>query len=298
MNYATFKSQMLRMLKDYFGENADISITPLTKNNDIRLDGLIIQENSVNITPALYLNYYYEDYRNGDSMEQILSHILSDYGKHKSRQNPDLSFFTRYDQIKYHIVLKLIHYQSNRELLKQAPHFRFLDLAIVFSCLLLDTPNGNATILILNHHMEYWKVKKEQLLDAAKINTPALLPFKIHPLEKLLNSVMQETQEIPPGEWKELPALYVLSNCSNLFGATGMLFPEYIKDFAKEMDCDFYILPSSIHEVLLLPAEKRIEPDDLRHIICQVNKNHLRKEEILSDHPYYFSKNTGEISIL
>ncbi|MCM1256675.1 MAG: DUF5688 family protein [Butyrivibrio sp.] len=295
MNYTNFKLQITRMLQNYFKSDAVIAIHPIIKNNNIKLDGLVIQEKSVNISPTLYLNSYYEDYQKGNSIEQIFKSILADYKKHRSSKNLELSFFTQYDLVKYHIIFKIIHYESNRELLKQAPHFKFLDLAVVFSCLLLDTPNGNATILILNSHMEYWNVTREQLFAAARANTPALLPFQINPLEKLLEEMMPGTI---PAEYKDTIPLYVVSNDSNLHGATALLYPEYIQDFAREKDCDFYILPSSIHEILLMPASDDIDPRSLSLMICQVNENHVQKDEILSCHPYYYSRGKQEITIL
>lgn len=295
MNYADFKSQIIRMLKDYFKSDAKITVHPITKNNNIKLDGLVIQEKSVNISPTLYLNSYYKDYQNGISMEKIFENILKDYRKHRSSQNLELSFFTQYDLVKYHIIFKVIHYESNRELLRQAPHFRFLDLAVVFSCLLLDTPNGNATILILNSHMEYWNVTKEQLFAAATANTPALLPFQICPIDELLEEIMPGAV---PAELKDAVPLYVMSNPSNLNGAAALLYPEYIQDFAREKGCDFYILPSSVHEILLMPAEPDIDPDALTMMIRQVNENHVQKDEILSCHPYYYSREKQEITML
>ncbi|MCX4318385.1 MAG: DUF5688 family protein [Lachnospiraceae bacterium] len=295
MDYTTFKLQVTRMLQEHFKSHAKIFIQPLTKNNNVLIDGLIIQENSVNISPTLHLPSYYEDYEKGDSMEKIVKHILEDYEKRKPRQNLELSFFTQYDLAKYHIIFKVIHYESNRELLKKAPHFRFLDLAVVFSCLLSNTSAGNATILILNNHMEYWKVTKEQLFASAKTNTPALLPFQIHPVEEILNKMMPGM--VPP-ELKDTVPLYAMSNSSNLHGASAMLYPEYIQEFAVEKECDFYILPSSIHEILLMPAEEGINPQDLTLMICDVNRKHVQKDEILSYHPYYYSREKQEITML
>lgn len=295
MNYTTFKLEITRMLQEHFKSDAKIFIKPIVKNNNIAIDGLIIQENSVNISPTLHLLSYYKDYQKGESIEHVLKHILKDYKRHQPGHNLELSFFTQYDMAKYHIIFKIIHYESNLELLKNAPHFRFLDLAVVFSFLLSDTPAGNATILILNSHMEYWNVTKEQLFAAAKTNTPALLPFRIEPIEKLLEKMLPGAV---PREFKDAIPLYVMSNTSNLHGAAAFLYPEHLLDFAREKDCDIYIIPSSIHEILLMPATEDINPRDLTVMIKQVNKNHVRKDEILSSHPYYFSRETQEITML
>ena len=186
MNYETFKSSAVTSIQNYFGDNASVSLHPIIKNNNIRLDGLLIQDQSFNVTPTLYLNHYYEDYLSGKPFSSVLDDIVTAYQTHLPKENIDFSFFKDYEKIKYQIIYKLINYQQNQNLLKDVPYFRFLDLAVVFCCYLPDMPGGNATILIHNHHLELWHITADLLHDLAVKNTPILLPYEIAGMEDIL----------------------------------------------------------------------------------------------------------------
>jgi len=97
-------------------------------------------------------------------------------------------------------------------------------------------------------------------------------------------------------EYPDIPMLYVLSNTEKYYGASAILYPEVLSFFADLRESDLYILPSSIHEVLLLPKDSRTHAEDLNCIIQEVNASQVLKEEVLSDHFYYFDRSLGIIT--
>ncbi len=299
MNYETFKTSTVTSLQKYFGDHVTVSLHSVTKNNNIQLDGLTIQQPSVNIAPTVYLNYYYEDYLSGKTLSSILDDIIASYQDNLPKVNMDLSFFTDYSKVKYHIIYKLIHYEQNLELLEDVPHFRFLDLAVVFCCFLPNTPNGNATILIHNHHLDFWGVTADLLYELAIKNTPILLPYELKSMGEVLKSMCQEFPAVScdPDVLSDLPMMYVLSNKIKLYGASAILYPDVLSDFAKSQNSDLYILPSSIHEVLLIPKDEHTNVSDLNQIIQEVNASQVLEEEILSNHVYFFERASGFITL-
>lgn len=299
MNYETFKSSAVTSIQNYFGEKTSVSLHPVMKNNNILLDGLFIQDQSLNITPAIYLNHYYEDYLSGKPFSSVLDDIVIAYQNNLPVENMDFSFFTDYDKIKYQIIYKLINYNQNQKILEDVPHYRFLDLAIVFCCYLPDMPDGNATILIHNHHLGIWKISADLLYELAIKNTPILLPYEITGMEDALKKICPEFC-LPDSEsdgLTETPSMYVLTNTEKLYGASAMLYPDVISYFADSVNCDLYILPSSIHEVLLLPKKSDSDIIALNLIIQDVNASQVPKEEILSDHAYIFERAAGFIAL-
>lgn len=299
MNYETFKSSAVTSIQNYFGDNASVSLHPIMKNNNIRLDGLLIQDQSSNVTPTLYLNHYYDDYLCGKSFSSVLNDIVTAYRNNLPKENIDFSFFKDYDQIKDQIIYKLINYNQNQNLLKEVPYFRFLDLAIVFCCYLPDMPGGNATILIYNHHLNLWNITADLLYDQAVKNTPLLLPYEIAGMEDTLKKLCPAfcLQPSDSDSFTKLPSMYVLTNTEKLYGASALLYPDAVSRFAETIHCDLYILPSSIHEVLLLPRERDSDSRALNLIIQEVNASHVPKEEILSDHVYIFERACGFITL-
>ena len=299
MTYDTFKEQILAGMKARI-PLASLSIQSVVKNNNVQLDGLTIMEGGTNLSPTIYLNYFYETYQNGVEFSSILNTILHTYQSNKPRGKIDTSFFTVYANVRSHIAYKLLHYERNRHLLADLPHFRYLDLAIVFYCLVSSSPSGNATILIRKDHLRFWNISPTQLFDAAKENTPRLLSYDLRNMNDLMEELLAPAHSTlsDPDIKKEDAAIcpmYVLTNQNNLNGASCILYEHLLEHFADRLCCDLYILPSSIHEVILIPATSDTSYQELSQMVQEVNDTQVSPEEILSDHVYYFSRSSGSI---
>ena len=114
MQYNTFQTVIMERLEHDIPDPKRISIQQVSKNNGIVLDGLTIMENDCNISPTLYLNYYYDSYNHGISFNDVYQSLLSDYHRHKPSQKIYPSFFTDFDNIRDKIAMKLIHYERNK----------------------------------------------------------------------------------------------------------------------------------------------------------------------------------------
>ena len=276
-----------------------ISIQQVSKNNGIVLDGLTIMENDCNISPTLYLNYYYDSYSHGISFNDVYQSLLSDYHRHKPSQKIDPSFFTEFDNIRDKIAMKLIHYERNKELLEKVPHIRFLDLAIVFYCLIsMDFTTGNATILIHHSHLKNWNITTTELFQIAKDNTQKILPEKLYDMNDVIYELSGRLTHPDPTVSRPSPyPMFVLTNETNLFGAACLLYKDLLKHFSEESQTDFYILPSSIHEVILVPTLGNDCYGELSDMVREVNDSQLMDDEILSTHAYYYSRRKNEITM-
>lgn len=293
MTYQLFKSYIHEHICNAFPEGTTVNIQSVQKNNQVLLDGLTIMESDCNVAPTIYLNDYYEDYCNGTSLDEIINRIMTLYQSAKPDAPIDISFFTDFEQAKNHIMFKLIHYKKNESLLQDIPYFPYMDLAIVFYCMVESCVSSNATILIRNSHLSLWNISAEELYQYARRNTPKALPPLCQPLTIMLLEMLGEDAlcadlcELQNSE--HIPPLFVLTNEKKYFGACALLYPDSLKQVASRFQQDLYILPSSIHEVLLLPVETQMSPDELCDMVREVNQTQLGQEEILSDHIYYYS---------
>lgn len=292
MTYFEFQQELLTLLQKEFGEDYTLTITPVQKNNQVVLRGLTIHRKGLNISPAIYLESFYDAYQSGSDFSQITAQIKAAYISAQPQENIDTGFFTDFSAVRPHICMKLIHYEKNEEFLKEIPHIRFLDLAVVFYYLFPITVGENATILIHQNHLSYWNTDVQTLYDLAKENSPKLLPYYLDDILSLLDPA--SLFAIPDSETP--PSLYVLTNSDKLFGASVILYPHLLESIAKRMDCDFIILPSSIHEVLLIPDSLENKSLHYDAIIQEVNLTQLSQEEILSDHAYYYQRNSNSIT--
>jgi hypothetical protein len=279
------------------GANATVSLKTITKNNNIKLDGLTIRMGEEKISPTIYLNDYYKQYKVEKCMEKVVESVISIYKDNRLNNVVDVDFFTDYSNIEERIVMKLIHYKENEEFLETLPHIRYLDLAIVFYCLLKSEILGNATILIHQSHMNMWEKTKEDLYQMALRNTPKLLSVQIDNIETILQKELGEELE-DMMEWDvQEPSLpmYVISNQEKINGAACILYQDVLKDFASVLKSDLYILPSSIHEVIVIPKKNDTDPYDLKQIVKETNDNHVEREDILSYSVYEYSRKGGEV---
>lgn len=299
MNYQSFKTAVVEYIRSKLDTPHHIFIQSITKNNGIQLDGLIIMPEQTNIAPTIYLNYYFQKMEQGTSFENICIEILNYYQKHHPESSIDIQFFTDLEQIRNHIAYKLINFEKNLKLLDDIPYIRFLDLAIVFYCLLPSVSEQNASILIHNQHLSLWKLSLTDLYSIAKTNTPDLLGYELLDLHSILQDSEVSDQEFCPEsdsyDSAERYPMYVLSSQNRQYGAVCILYHNLLKHFSQKTDMDFYILPSSIHEVILVPTANRYSLFELSEMVSSINQSEVNPEDILSDHAYYYSREEDRI---
>lgn len=297
MTYQEFKSNIIQTISAKLGSAYRVTLQDIIKNNDTHLDGLTILSENSNISPTIYLNYYYEQYTSGKSLPSICEEILHSYYQNAPGTNIDISFFTDFEKVKSRVIFKLVNYERNKELLKKVPHVRYLDLALIFNCFLDASEGGCATILIYHHHLSFWNISAEELYSLAKKNTPKLLRYQVQNIaEVIMNLFSEECNGMLHDTLEPIP-MYVLSNHIKLHGSGCMLYEDLLSDISAKMDSDFYILPSSIHEVLLIPVKNAASYTELVTMVKEINSTQLTREEILSDCVYLYSRHTGKITM-
>lgn len=294
MNYQEFVGSVTGFLRDVLPCGTELNLIPLEKNNGVILDGLSIRREGERAAPAIYLDSYYQDYLAGSSLGQIQDTILECCEDLDLSGQFDADFFADYRKVRPTVVYKLIHYEKNRELLKRIPHVPFLDLAVVFYCLLPDTPVGNATVLIYNSHMEYWNISCGELYRDAKHNTPRLLPAEIKTMSQVLFE-LSDGLDCP--EEDQIP-MYVLTNSRRALGAACILYDKILMYCAQWLGCGYYLLPSSVHEMILIPKEAVTNERELTAMVRDINQTQVRRTEVLSDQIYFYSPESGQLSMV
>lgn len=327
MKFEEFREQVKKEVERMLTEEVTVTANQVTKNNGVVLHGITIAEKGSNIYPNIYLNNLYEEFVKGRPLSTIVYEIVVTYKKTKAGKKINMDFFKNYEIVREKVVFKLINYEKNEELLKKIPHIPFLDLAIVFYCVLQTEQFKNASILIQKEHCNTWKVDEKTLYEDAKKNVRRLLPEEIKSMEEILREMFCENMkseiqesikrnlesdseislsdktieeivdqmmlEVKAGR-EEIP-MYVLSNRSRSHGAACILYQNLIKNFADFLHKDVYILPSSVHEVILIPAEETDCQEKLSEMVREVNRTELDEEEILSDHVYLYSREKQDI---
>lgn len=318
MDFLKYVDTVKRELMRYLEEGAEINVNSVRKNNGVMLTGIVIMEKGSHIAPTIYLESFYEEYKRGKRVEDTVFELLKIYEKNRITHGGDFQFFQDYKQVQKRIFYKLIHAEKNRELLQEIPHVPYLDLAIVFGCDCSNEMFGNATILIKNSHLKMWGVDVETIYQAAVVNTPKNFPYEI----KTMNAVMKEmfaadirssmeknkvsfseqwieqmAEQMVGEETEENTPMYVLTNTDRTHGAACILYKQLLEGFAQEIHDNLYILPSSVHEIIMIPAAFAGKVVDLKEMVVEINATQVEAEEVLSDSVYFFNRLTGKLEL-
>ncbi|WP_455717791.1 DUF5688 family protein [Anaerosporobacter sp.] len=296
MDYELFKNCIVQSLKQQF-LNAEIRSNKVRKNNGMELDSLVIHETDNIVVPSIYLNYYYSKYQHGLSVENIIMEICSKYKEFKEnskymKNENYINHFKDFTTASEHIVFKLVNFEKNKRLLEDVPFTRFLDLAIVYAFLVKEEDNSVATILIRNEHLQMWNITANELHEYAMLKTPKLMPVRLKSMEEVLRELFGQSNENMEGERNSDSNMYILSNGKGIHGASTILYPGVLGNFAHRNNDDIeqlYILPSSIHEVILLPCNQMLNITQLQQMVEEINKTQVPQDEILSDSIYVYS---------
>ena len=179
-------------------------------------------------------------------------------------------------------------YQKGKEYLEYSS---FLDL-LVFYCVRMEHPAAGVSrmVTVESRALDEWGISRQEMEDAAMANLEKD-GYWISSVQSLLQSFMGEDS------FPEPLSLYVLTNHTQVYGAAGFLMKEMISGFAEERGKDLYIIPSSIHELLLYPDFGDVSPAELSGYVKEVNRTQVQPQDRLSDHIYYYDRQTDEIRI-
>lgn len=300
MEYREFLENVRKEVESRYDSNVSVTLNHVMKNNGTELDGITIMEKDKNIAPTIYINSFYDRYREGVSLKAVVSEIIRIYNQNKNSININTDYFENYENVRKTIVYKLVNYQKNKKLLEDVPYKRVLDLAVVFYCLIEQRKGVSATALIHNEHLRIWNVTEDEIYNDALKNTPVLLAGSIVPMSKILSEIAGTApvdNDEKVCEYTGEDILYVLTNSSRVNGAACILYDNLLKKFANDVHSDLYILPSSVHEVIIVPKKNAFDKSELADMVREVNEQGVSQDEILSDNVYEYNRKNGLITM-
>lgn len=319
MELQKFTEKTVAALSQYYGEGIEIKTHKVYKNNGILLQGVCVMKPDKNIAPTIYLNGFMERYQKGETYGSLIKEMVYIIERNQPEHNFDVNFFMNYEEVKKKLVIRLVDAETNKELLNKVPYLEFQDLAIVCSCLVMTEDIGMGTILIYKEHLKHWNVDEKTLLQDAIENAARIEPYQILKMSELVKDIMweslQEQIEEICGEYvcdkealmkstlenmakeleeKQIP-MYVLTNQKRCYGASCLVYPGMLEILAEKIQDDFYIIPSSVHETIIIAQEGCMDSASLNEMIEEVNLTQVDKEERLSDHTYLYVRKSKKL---
>lgn len=298
VSYEKFIEMMQEKVQAFFGEDYTVSVKKFQKNNNVFLYGLTALKKDSIVSPTIYLEPYYQIYLKGATMQEIVLNIHEFYEKYKFTGQMDLEFLTDYKKVKTRLYNKIIHYENNKELLEDVPHKRFLDLAVVCYIHYMNDIMGEGSILVHNGQIEEWNISEETMFADAKSNTESKCNPEILSMQQILIEMankqrmnnghknVEEEEAFLHSEYAD--AMYVLTHRGGFYGAVSICNEKLLENFSKQCGGSFFILPSSIHELILIPDKGMHQKEYLKSMVEEVNAACVMDEEKLSDNVYYY----------
>ncbi|MBQ6995995.1 MAG: hypothetical protein IJN64_16165 [Lachnospiraceae bacterium] len=282
-----------------------LEIKCTVKNNGVVLTGIEFKENDINIAPIVYMEGYYKAFQNGSSMSELIHKLYEEYKNYRVIESINLHYLIDFENVKDRITYILVNHDMNKEMLDEYPHTDFLDLAKLYVINISDLKEGTATIKINHSLLCLWDKRIEEIDMIATENTERLFPVQADRLDMIVKAMMlqglgEDNISEDMQSWllsADDSMLYVVTNHLMVNGAGVMCYRNVIKNLADRLNSDLYILPSSLHEILVIATEGQSKYE-LQDMVFTVNRSKdMTKELILSDNVYLYSREKDCIEI-
>lgn len=308
MSFEEFKQAIVDGVKGFLPENFDlgeIKLSVVTKNNNMKLTGLTIMRRDSIIAPTIYLEAFYQKYYEHDAeLGEIMREIVKLRMENEGPADFDVEQIRNLESCKDKIFPRLIGTQWNEGLLNERPHMLIAgDLAVTFAIEIGECLDGSMSIPIHNRIAAEWNVTADELYDIALSNLENADCGVVVSMKELLRERAIAKLQMKFGDRKLAENyydnvmmldndMYIVTNKKKTNGACMVLDPRTIQRVIDMVGPDFYVLPSSIHECIVLAWDYG-SADELKEIVMQVNEEQVDVPERLSDSVYRYTPETG-----
>ena len=290
MDYNTFVERMREQVQEHLGKDYEVKITTNPKLNGTEKIGLSISrtQEPQQVVPVIYLEECYEQYLKNQKFMECVEKICMVYEKQKGNEETimtalkNMENVQNWEKIKDRIFPMLVSERKNENLKEQYVYKNYLDFLVLYTIRISEIEIGN--IKITNKMLEMWGISVEEL-DSQAMNNMKADGYQVKGMRRMLQESCPEMMNDIGEEEDEV--MYVLTNKEKYFGAAGILLcAELFQELIGKNN--FYILPSSVHELILVKDDEGCDMQGLSAMVRCVNEEQVDREERLSDHAYYY----------
>lgn len=297
MDYQNFKEQFVedveRTLYERGIENVNITVNHVDKMND-SYDAMTVSTEGSNIAVFLHVENYYDALNEGVDYQEIVDHATADINKRINEMpSLDLDKLMDYQQVKERLSLEVVSAERNASVLETVPHKLMEDMAIVYRINLDINNSESGTVLVNDSLMKMYGISGEQLHEDAVQNASIIKPFLIKGMSQVMMEMMspEEAELFGIGEASN-ELMYVATVPDKTKGAGVLAYDNFMEYAVEKLGGDFFVLPSSVHEILLVKDDGEAKYEDLKQMVEQVNETEVSPEDKLTDSVYHYdSKN-------
>ena len=310
MEYLEFAKHVQTELGTVMGADVRVEIHSVMKMNHDPDLGLCILPKGEEVAPIVYLQPHFMRYLSGRGMVDVLSDIVRQYHEAEPPRYP-LEALQDWHRMRGRICARLISAERNEDYLEGVPHRRFLDLALVYYILMEENDDRVSIANITRECLSQWGVTEKELYDMSLYNMPQLMPVSAVNLQDLLeqmllrgegNSVDLRVGNILSGEKitdEDSAPIYVVTNTAHYLGAIAIFYPDVLNSLLARLDwSECYVLPASIHEMIICPDYSHMGLEQLSCMVKEVNETAVDETDRLTDSVYYYSRESGDLQLM
>ena len=289
MTYDKFKEKPLGEIGERLGKPA-VKIITVTKNNNVQKDAVTLSDCEAELNPVVYLDDLYKECMAGKKISECVDQILE--LSHGTPEFDSRQLFESWDEAKDRIELNLANTKWNEGLFTDTPHKEFLDLTVYCRLVFAKDETGIASTVVKDSMLVRWGISEQEMWEAASSN----LKKEAYQFMNL-QSLIEKSAEAADIKERRNADMCILTNPVMYYGAAGILRTDLLEKFAQLKETDLYVLPSSVHEVILLPALDCWDVDELRQMVKSVNAGWVDKMDWLSDEVYSYRRGSRKVVI-
>lgn len=253
-------------------------------------DRLIVSVSGLRTSMAIRLEEPYQNIKDGESIDSIVTRMANTIEEnliHLKSMNHDVgNFLSNYEKVKDYTYLRML--PGDSPVLKNTPHKMIMDMACVVSIHLdrFSDGNGRSVAIIDQKLMETYGIDEAELFADARNNTLEHEPLKLEPLGDILSSI-NPFDEYPEPD-VNTPRVYIATNESGFHGASIISYPDFLDRAEEKIGISYWIIPSSVHEFILVEDDGRHPAEYFDRTIRDINERCLKPQDVLSDHCYHY----------
>ncbi len=294
MNYEDFKEKFVEDVKDRLyeqGAEVNVSLHEVNKLNE-SYEAITVTPEGSNIGVNIGIDKFYDALENGRSYDEIVDKAVEVINNGiTQRPDIDVATLTDYSVMKEKLAMEVVSTEANKEMLETVPHQDIEDMAVVYRFVLSSDDDGRASILVTNQMIESMGVTPEQLHVDALENAPHIKPAEIKGMSEVMAEMMGVEQAEMMGIYPVAPEdeqIFVATVPDKIHGAGVLAYQDFMDQAAERAGGDFFILPSSIHEILIVPDNGKMGLKELEAMVREVNATQVAPADKLTDSVYHY----------
>ena len=277
-------AEKLQAAQNPFSGQIRVNVKDVEKANGMSYRGIEVADDQLGMGVTINMDKHYKMYLAGKPLDEIVDLVQQQaMDAFEERPDVDISRVKDYESLCSNVMMEAVSREKNAEYLQNVPHFDMADLSIIYRVNVAESRNqGIGVITVDNRLLNSMGVSLDQfqkdVFDQVLSGDPPVLKS----LTEVLGGSFIGDISGPDG------GLFLATNSNALYGASVIAIPGFLDQAAEELGGSFYILPSSVHEVLLLKNDQAMDVQDLENMVQEINESIVSPEEQLSDRVYHY----------